>query len=412
MDRIVFALGDTPVTLEALLLTGAGLAAALLVALVVLSLRQSKARAFEAEQRNAETRAAQQKAQELDRQLAGMLQGQYEMNARMQTMSEIFGTRTSDLMRSVNERLDAQGQRVGQALTDTNSKTAESLSALNERLAVIDRAQSNIAALSKDVVGLQSILANKQTRGAFGQGRMEAIVKDGLPPNAYEFQYTLSNGTRPDCVIRLPRAPLLVVDAKFPLEAWNALRAAATPEAIKAAEAQFRRDTLKHVSDIAERYLITGETQDVAMMFIPSESIFADFHERFGDVAEKAVRARVMVVSPSLLMLSVQLAMSMMRDQRMREQAHLIQIEVGKMIEDVARLGERVKKLQTHFAQANGDIEDILKSTRGVFSHGTKIAQVEFSGDEEAARVKPAPKPQPPRAPAPPELPFSTFEEV
>jgi len=315
-------------------------------------------------------------------------------------------------VRGLSERLDGFGHRIGQSMSETTKNTHDSLAKLGERLAIIDKAQQTITTLSGQVVELQHVLANKQTRGAFGQGRMEAIVKDGLPPNAYEFQYTLSNGTRPDCVIRLPRAPLLVVDAKFPLEAWNALRAAATPEAIKAAEAQFRRDTLKHVSDIAERYLITGETQDVAMMFIPSESIFADFHERFGDVAEKAVRARVMVVSPSLLMLSVQLAMSMMRDQRMREQAHLIQIEVGKMMEDVARLGDRVKKLQTHFAQANGDIEDILKSTRGVFSHGTKIAQVEFSGDEEAARVKPAPKPQPPRAPAPPELPFSTFEEV
>ena len=315
-------------------------------------------------------------------------------------------------VRGLSERLDGFGHRIGQSMSETTKNTHDSLAKLGERLAIIDKAQQTITTLSGQVVELQHVLANKQTRGAFGQGRMEAIVKDGLPPNAYEFQYTLSNGTRPDCVIRLPRAPLLVVDAKFPLEAWNALRAAATPEAIKAAEAQFRRDTLKLVSDIAERYLITGETQDVAMMFIPSESIFADFHERFGDVAEKAVRARVMVVSPSLLMLSVQLAMSMMRDQRMREQAHLIQIEVGKMMEDVARLGDRVKKLQTHFAQANGDIEDILKSTRGVFSHGTKIAQVEFSGDEEAARVKPAPKPQPPRAPAPPELPFSTFEEV
>ena len=316
-------------------------------------------------------------------------------------------------VRGLSERLDGFGHRIGQSMSETTKSTHDSLAKLGERLAIIDKAQQTITTLSGQVVELQHVLSNKQTRGAFGQGRMEAIVKDGLPPNAYEFQFTLSNGTRPDCVIRLPRAPLLVVDAKFPLEAWNSLRSAVTPEATKAAEAQFRRDTLKHISDIAERYLIAGETQDVAMMFIPSESIFADFHERFGDVAEKAIRARVMVVSPSLLMLSVQLAMSLMRDQRMREQAHLIQLEVGKMMEDVARLGDRVKKLQTHFTQANGDIEDILKSTRGVFSHGTRIAQVEFNGDEEvAARAKPVTKPQPPRTPAPPELPFSTFEEV
>jgi DNA recombination protein RmuC len=338
------------------------------------------------------------KDEELARHMAELMRAQGEITGHV---------------RGLSERLDGFGHRIGQSMTETTKSTSDSLARLGERLAVIDKAQQTITTLSGQVVELQQVLANKQTRGAFGQGRMEAIVKDGLPPNAYEFQFTLSNGTRPDCVIRLPRAPLLVVDAKFPLEAWNALRAATTPEAIKAAESQFRRDTLKHISDIAERYLIAGETQDVAIMFIPSESIFADFHERFGDVAEKAVRARVMVVSPSLLMLSVQLAMSMMRDQRMREQAHLIQLEVGKMMEDVTRLGERVKKLQTHFTQANGDIEDILKSTRGVFSHGTKIAQVEFNRDEDAGpRVKAAPKPAPPRGPLPPELPFSAFEEV
>jgi len=383
MDRIVFALGDTPVTLEALLLTGAGLAAALLVALVVLSLRQSKARAFEAEQRNAETRAAQQKAQELDRQLAGMLQGQYEMNARMQTMSEIFGTRTSDLMRSVNERLDAQGQRVGQALTDTNSKTAESLSALNERLAVIDRAQSNIAALSKDVVGLQSILANKQTRGAFGQGRMEAIVADGLATGGYEFQFTLSNNCRPDCVVFMPNgAPSLVIDAKFPLESWQRLSAAANEHESQIAKLGFRQDMQVHIRAISEKYLIPGETQDTAFMFVPSESIFADIHEHFEDVVQRASRARVVIVSPSLLMLSIQVVQALLRDVRVREEARRIQTEVRELVGDVGRLKDRVIALQKHFGQANNDIGDILTSTSKIVRRGQKIDELEL--DDEA----------------------------
>jgi DNA recombination protein RmuC len=349
---------------------------------------------------------------DLSASLAGTADAKDEMALRMTELMRAQGEITGHV-RGLSERLDGFGHRVGQSMSETSKNTHDSLARLGERLAVIDKAQQTITTLSGQVVELQQVLANKQTRGAFGQGRMEAIVKDGLPTNAYEFQYTLSNGTRPDCVIRLPRAPLLVVDAKFPLEAWNALRSAVSPEAIKAAETQFRRDTLKHIQDIAERYFIAGETQDVAIMFIPSESIFADFHERFGDVVEKAVRARVMVVSPSLLMLSVQLAMSMMRDQRMREQAHLIQLEVGKMMEDVTRLGERVKKLQTHFTQANGDIEDILKSTRGVFSHGTRIAQVEFNGDADPAKAKPVDaKPAARNGNAPPELPFSAFEEV
>lgn len=344
--------------------------------------------------------------------LAGNAEGKDEMAAHMAALMRAQGEITGHV-RGLSERLDGFGHRIGQSMTETSKTTHESLAKLGERLAVIDKAQQTITTLSGQVVELQHVLANKQTRGAFGQGRMEAIVKDGLPSNAYAFQYTLSNGTRPDCVIFLPDGPSLVVDAKFPLEAWNGIRAAATPEATKAAESQFRRDTLKHVQDIAERYFVPGETMDTAFMFVPSESIFADLHERFEDVVQKAIRARVMIVSPQLLMLSIQMVTSFMRDQRMREQAHLIQQEVGKMMEDVGRLSERVKKLQTHFTQANTDVEDILKSTRGVLNHGTKIAQVEFTGDSEPSKVKPTTvKPELRNANGPPELPFSAFEEV
>jgi DNA recombination protein RmuC len=344
--------------------------------------------------------------------LAGNAEGKDEMAAHMAALMRAQGEITGHV-RGLSERLDGFGHRIGQSMTETSKNTHESLAKLGERLAVIDKAQQTITTLSGQVVELQHVLANKQTRGAFGQGRMEAIVKDGLPSNAYAFQYTLSNGTRPDCVIFLPDGPSLVVDAKFPLEAWNGIRAAATPEATKAAESQFRRDTLKHVQDIAERYFVPGETMDTAFMFVPSESIFADLHERFEDVVQKAIRARVMIVSPQLLMLSIQMVTSFMRDQRMREQAHLIQQEVGKMMEDVGRLGERVKKLQTHFTQANTDVEDILKSTRGVLNHGTKIAQVEFTGDSEPSKAKPTTvKPELRNANGPPELPFSAFEEV
>ena len=313
------------------------------------------------------------------------------------------------------QRLDGFGLRVGQSMSETARGTHESLAKLGERLAVIDKAQQTITSLSSQVVELQHILANKQQRGAFGQGRMEAIVRDGLPANAYAFQHTLSNGTRPDCVIFFPQGPHLVIDAKFPLEAWNAIRAAGTPEAVKAAEAQFRRDTLKHVQDISGRYFIAGETQNVAMMFVPSESIFADIHERFEDVVQKASRARVLVVSPSLLMLSIQLVTSIMRDQRMREQAHLVQQEVGKMLEDVGRLDDRVRKLQTHFTQASNDIEDIVVSGRKITGRGEKIRMVEVADGE---AVPPPAQPQvpaaavPPRRGEPPELPFSQFEEV
>jgi DNA recombination protein RmuC len=345
--------------------------------------------------------------------LAGNAEGKDEMAAHMAALMRAQGEITGHV-RGLSERLDGFGHRIGQSMTETSKNTHESLAKLGERLAVIDKAQQTITTLSGQVVELQHVLANKQTRGAFGQGRMEAIVKDGLPIHAYAFQATLGNGTRPDCVILFPTGPSLVIDAKFPLEAWNGIRNAGTPEAIKAAETQFRRDTTKHIQDIADRYFVPGETQDTAFMFVPSESIFADIHERFEDVVQRAHRSRIVIVSPSLLMLSIQVVTSLLRDQRMREQAHVIQEEVSKMMEDVGRLDERVKKLQMHFGQANKDIDDILVSTRRVTARGGRIEQVEFTGDSEAMKPKPvAPaKPAPRNGNAPPELPFSAFEEA
>ncbi|MHA1553199.1 MAG: DNA recombination protein RmuC [Alphaproteobacteria bacterium] len=346
-------------------------------------------------------------AEDSDKTRASEMQQRFADMTRVQ--SEITGQ-----VKNMSERLDGLGRNVGQTVSETANRTQENLKKLGERLAVIDKAQQTITSLSSQVVELQHILANKQTRGAFGQGRMEAIVRDGLPASGYKFQPTLTNNTRPDCLILFPNGmPALVVDAKFPLEAWNLIREAASPEAVKAAEAQFRRDTLKHINDIAERYFVPGETQDTAFMFVPSESIFADIHEHFEDVIQKAHRARVVIVSPSLLMLSIQVVMSLLRDARMREQAHVIQDEVMKMMDDVGRLDERVRKLQTHFVQANKDIENIITSTKKVTGRGQRIASVELDDGEapEVPSVKPPAKPAKPR-PTLPELPFTQVEEV
>ena len=340
--------------------------------------------------------------------VAELVRAQTEMKGRIQTMAEVFGSRQSDLVRGLSERMDGLGHKLGQSMAETTRSTHENLSRLAERLAVIDKAQQTITTLSTQVVELQHILANKQTRGAFGEARMQAIVQDGLPPNAYVFQATLSNGTRPDCLVLFPNdAPSLVIDAKFPLEAWNAIRAAETPEAAKAAETRFRRDTQKHIQDIAERYHIAGETHDTAFMFVPSESIFADIHERFEDIVQRAHRARVVIVSPSLLMLSVQVVMSLLRDVQMREQAHVIQHEVIRMIEDVARLDDRVQRLKTHFTQASKDIEQIEISSAKITKRGADIQSVEIEAPEAAAE-----QPRAANSDGPPELPFSSFEEV
>ena len=379
MDDVLFVMGDFPVTLAVVVAAGMAVIGALLLAMLVAAMRAARARADEA-------RAVLARSAEMERHLAGLMQAQYEMTGRVQTMHETFSSRTTDLARLVNERLDSTSQRVGQALQETRTKTDEGLNRLHERLAVIDRAQSTMTSLSGDIISLQSILANKQTRGAFGQGRMEAIIGDGLAPNAYSFQTTLSNGYRPDCLIIMPNdAPKLVIDAKFPLESWQRIGAATTPEEVRQANAGFRSDIAVHVKAISEKYLLPGETQDTAFMFVPSESIFADLHEHFEDVVQKASRARVVIVSPALLMLSIQVIQALLRDVSMREQAHLIQKEVRELLGDIVRLDDRVNKLQAHFTQANADIGNILTSTAKIAKRGDRIDAMDFEEPQRLA---------------------------
>jgi len=388
MEKLLFSLGDFDVTVEIAVYAGVAVFAALLVALLVISLRSARQRSAEAAAQAEQAEAARKKTEEAEKTLAHLLQVQSEMTGRMQTMAEIFGSRTSDLARLVNERLDAQGQKVGQAIEATGKKNEESLTKLNERLAVIDRAQANITSLSKDVVGLQSILANKQTRGAFGQGRMETIVGDGLPMGSFAYQHTLSNNSRPDCVVFMPNgAPPLVIDAKFPLESWQRLTAAQNENEQRVASLGFRQDMQVHIRAISEKYLIAGETQDTAFLFVPSESIFADIHERFEDVVQRASRARVVIVSPSLLMLSIQVVQALLRDVRIREEAHKIQKEVMELLGDVGRLDERVRKLQNHFRQASDDIGEIITSSAKVTRRGERIASMEFDEPEQRQRL-------------------------
>lgn len=318
--------------------------------------------------------------------LAELLRAQAEMHGRLAAMSDVFGKRQTELNQTINQRLDGLTQRLGTTITEQTKSTHENLRHLQERLAVIDAAQNNIQSLAKDVVGLQAILSNKQTRGAFGQSRMETIVADGLPMGAYTFQSTLSNGMRPDCTIRMPNgSPPLVIDAKFPLEAWNAIRDAQTPEERKLAGQAFRRDIEVHIRDIAAKYLIAGETQDMAFLFVPSESIFAEIHEHYEAVVQKAHRLRVVIVSPSLLMLSIQVIQAVLKDQRMREQAHLIQGEVVHLMEDLVRLDERTRKLQGHFLAAQKDVDMILTSADKLTKRGARIEALEFQAGSAAS---------------------------
>jgi DNA recombination protein RmuC len=311
-----------------------------------------------------------------------------ELKGRLQSFAEISVARQGDIARAVNERLDRMTHRVGSDLNETSRKTHESIAKLNERLAVIDTAQRNLTDLSTNMVSLQEILANKQARGAFGQMRMEIIVKDGLPKGAYSFQPTLSNGKRPDCLLHMPNTSAgVVIDAKFPLEGFEAFRTARRDEEKKDAARRVRVDVGRHIDAMAERYFIVGETQDTAILFVPSEAIYADLAEHFSDLVQKAHRARIVICAPNMLMLAVQTMQAILKDVQMREQAHLIQREVAVLMEDMSRFRERVLDLQRHFGQANGDIEKILTSSEKIAARGSKIENLEFDETSAAAEI-------------------------
>jgi DNA recombination protein RmuC len=323
------------------------------------------------------------------RQTEGQASELAELKGRLQTFAEISVARQGDIARAVNERLDRMTHRVGSDLNETARKTTDSITKLNERLAVIDTAQKNLTDLSTNLVSLQEILANKQARGAFGQMRMETIVKDGLPRGAYSFQPTLSNGKRPDCLLHMPNASAgVVIDAKFPLEGFEAFRTARRDEEKKDAARRVRIDVGRHVESIAERYFIAGETQDTAILFVPSESIYADLAEHFSDLVQKAHRARIVICAPNMLMLAVQTMQAILKDVKMREQAHLIQGEVQKLMEDMGRFRERVLDLQRHFGQANADFEKILTSSERITARGRKIETLDFAEASDPVEVE------------------------
>ncbi|MFJ5369307.1 DNA recombination protein RmuC [Bosea sp. CER48] len=381
MNEIAFTLLDRPVTWAEAALGFGGLSLILLLMAVVAGWRGGRSRAIEAAM-------ATERAREMDDKVAEMNRQQAELAGRMQSMAEILSTRQGDLARLVAERMDVLRQQVGAGLERNVQQTTESLGKLQERLAVIDNAQKNLTDLTSEVVTLRDVLANKQARGAYGQGRMEAIIRDGLPAAFFSFQPQLSNGKRPDCLVTLPGDGRgLVIDAKFPLESFTLLREARGDDARKAAGQRVRNDVGVHVKDIAERYFLPGETQDVALLFVPSESIYADLHEHFDDVVQRAHRARIMIVSPSLLALAIQLMQSLVRDARMREEARVIQTEVGKLLDDVRRLGERVDKLDNHFRQAQDDVGQIKTSAGKVTSRAEKIGALDFDDEKGEAKL-------------------------
>jgi len=321
-------------------------------------------------------------------QMQHMMQVTASLEGRLGQMSDQATKEAAEMNRTLAERLDKVSQRMGESLEKTNKNTTDSLGDLKSRLAVIDEAQKNITALSGQMVGLQDILSNKQARGAFGEIQLQDLVSQILPPNAYGFQVQMGNGKRADCLIKLPNPPgSIVVDAKFPLESYHRLRNATNAAETKLAISNFKTDILKHVKDISEKYIINGETAESALMFLPSEAVYAELHANFSDVVEKSYRARVWIVSPTTLMATLNTVRAVLKDARMREQAGVIQTEVGILMEDVSRLDERVEKLRTHFHQAEKDIGMIETSARKITSRGERIEGLQLEESESPEAV-------------------------
>jgi DNA recombination protein RmuC len=364
-DHVILQIGQTPFTVLDLLVAGGVLALCLLLITLIFAWRAQALGRGEAQE-------ATRRASELEYRMA-------EMSASLRAFTEQSQGAQHHLTRTLDERLDQVSERLGFGLSAQSEKTSQSLTQLYERLAVIDTAQKNLAALSTEMVSLKDILANKQARGAYGQARMEAIIRDGLQATAYSFQTTLSNGTRPDCLVKLPDSGLrLVIDAKFPLEAFNALKLAKGELPVKQAEAQLRADVLRHVKDISGKYLISGETHETAIMFVPSEAIYADLYEHFEDVIQKSHRMRVIIASPNILMLLVQTLQAIIKDAAMREQAGFIKSEVVKLLEDVDRLKERLGDLHKHFGAANADLEKLDITAEKIGKRGLRIESLEI----------------------------------
>jgi len=316
---------------------------------------------------------------EVVRMAENVAAGQSDLAGRLTQITEASVAGQAALTKSVNERLDAVSKRLGENMDKSTATTTKTMTDLRERLARIDVAQKNIAELSGQVVSLQEVLSNKQARGAFGEIQLNDLVTNILPPSAYQFQATLGNGTRCDCLLTLPNPPgAIAIDAKFPLESYHALRNAADDNAKTLAERAFRQAMVKHIDDISKKYILPGETAESALMFLPSEAVYAELHASFGDVVEKSYRARVWIVSPTTLMATLNTVRAVLKDARMREQAGVIQIELLTLLKDVERLDDRVEKLQRHFEQATEDVRQIRISTDKVTSRAERIEDIQL----------------------------------
>ena len=337
---------------------------------------------------------AEQEMSLLVKQLQALSDGQERLSGGLHHVSEANAKAQTNMLALMEQRLAQVQQQLSENMHGSARRTAQSLGDLQQRLATIDKAQENITKLSGDVLSLQDILSNKQTRGAFGEIQLHDIVIKALPQDSFTMQATLSNGRRADCIIHLPNPPgPIAIDSKFPLEAYEAMRRASTEADLSEAARQFRTALRKHIKDISEKYIIEGETADGALMFLPSEAVYAEIHANFPDLVRESFAARVWIVSPTTCMATLNTMRAILKDSRMRAQAGSIRRELGLLYQDVDRLGTRVENLDRHFGQAAKDLSEIKISSEKAGRRARRLDNFDF---EELAPSEAEPPLMPP----------------
>ena len=315
--------------------------------------------------------------------MAGRIAQQADHGATAQSqLADRLQAQERALAATVELRLADLTKRMAETLDKSSTRTSDSLTDLQKRLAVIDAAQKNISDLSSQVVGLQDILSNKQARGAFGEVQLRDLITGALPADAYAFQARVGDGRIADCLLKLPNPPgNLAIDAKFPLEGYHALRDAKDDGARKSAIALFKQAVRKHLVDIAERYIVPGETADAALMFVPSEAVYAEIHASLPDIVQESYRRRVFMASPTTLWATLNTLRAVVRDVRLREHAQELRVELQKLLDDVGRIDNRVGSLERHFDQAQKDVAQLRISAEKVARRGDRLRDLEFDGD-------------------------------
>ncbi|MCA1287864.1 DNA recombination protein RmuC [Salipiger bermudensis] len=329
---------------------------------------------------------------QLGQRVQALGEGQERLAGGLHHVTEAQLQSQTAMLELVERRLAEVQGHMSESLHGTARRTAHSLGELQERLKVIDRAQENITRLSGDVLSLQDILSNKQTRGAFGEIQLNDIVSKALPTDSYTLQVTLSNGRRADCLIHMPEPPgPIVIDAKFPLESYEQLQRAEKGDSRTRAAQAFRLAVRKHLRDIAGRYIIEGETADSALMFLPSEAVYAELHAHFPEVVREGFNLRVWIVSPTTCMATLNTLRAVLKDARMREQAGAIRRELALLNADVERLGTRVENLDRHFSQAARDVAEIRISADKAGQRARRLDNFDFE-DGRGEKVVPMPQ--------------------